>query len=113
MANGSLHRSAVRILFGVVFILSLPLAAMLIGDEVVWGLADFAVAGVLLAAIGIAFELAVRRAGNRVTALGIAAVGVVVAVSGEADDAPGLVLLGLLLIVSACELGVRTAQRNG
>jgi hypothetical protein len=31
---------------------------------------------------------------------------------GEADDAPGLVLLGILLIVSACALGVRTAQRS-
>jgi hypothetical protein len=31
---------------------------------------------------------------------------------GEADDAPGLVLLGILLIGSACALGVRTAQRS-
>jgi hypothetical protein len=31
---------------------------------------------------------------------------------GEADDAPGLVLLGILLIVGAFALGVRTAQRS-
>ena len=70
------------------------------------------VAGVLLAAVGVALELAVRKAGNLVAALGIAAVGVAAAMFGEADDAPGLVLLGILLILSACALGVRTAQRS-
>ena len=108
----TLYRSAVRVALGVAFILSLPLVAMLITDDVVWSLADFAVAGVLLAAIGVALELAVRKAGNLATALGIAAVGVAAAMFGEADDAPGLVLLGILLIVSACALGVRTAQRR-
>ena len=45
-------------------------------DEVVWSLADFVVAGVLLTTIGVALELAVRKAGNRVAAIGIAALGV-------------------------------------
>jgi hypothetical protein len=110
--NKTLYRSAVRVALGVAFILSLPLVAMLITDDVVWSLADFAVAGVLLAAIGVALELAVRKAGNLAAALSIAAVGVAAAIFGEADDAPGLVLLGILLIVSACALGVRTAQRS-
>jgi hypothetical protein len=108
----TLYRSAVRVALGVALILSLPLVAMLITDDVVWSLADFAVAGVLLAAIGVSLELAVRKAGNLAAALGIAAVGVAAAMFGEADDAPGLVLLGILLIVSACALGVRTAQRS-
>jgi hypothetical protein len=95
----------------VALILALPLVAMQITDEVVWSLADFIAAGVLLATIGVALELAVRRASNLAAALGIAALGVAAAVLGEADDAPGLVLLGILLIVSACALGVRTAQR--
>jgi hypothetical protein len=107
----TLYRSAVRVALGVAVILSLPLLAMLITDEVVWSLADFAVAGVLLAAIGVALELAVRKAGNLVTAIGIGAVGVAAAGWGKADDAPGLVLLGILLIVSACALGLRTARR--
>jgi hypothetical protein len=108
----ALYRSAVRVALGVAFILSLPAVAMLIADDVVWSLADFVAAGVFLAAIGVALEMAVKRAGNLATALGIAAVGVAAAVFGEADDAPGLVLLGLLLIVSACALGVRTVQRS-
>jgi hypothetical protein len=106
-----LYRSAVRVALGVALILSLPLAAMLFTDEVVWSLADFVLAGVLLATIGVALELAMRRAGNLATALGIAVLGVAAGVLGEADDAPGLVLLGILLIASACALGVRTAQR--
>jgi hypothetical protein len=108
----TLYRSAARVALGVAFILSLPLVAMLFTDEVVWSLADFAVAGVLLAAIGVALELAVKKAGNLPTAIGIAAVGVAAAIVGKADDAPGLVLLGIVLIVSACALGVRTAQHS-
>jgi peptidoglycan/LPS O-acetylase OafA/YrhL len=109
----TLYRSVGRVALGVAFILSLPLVAMQITDDVVWSLADFAVAGVLLAAIGVAIELAVRKAGNLAAALGIAAVGAAAAMFGEADDAPGLVLLGILLVVSACVLGVRSAQRSG
>jgi hypothetical protein len=112
MKSKTLYRSAVRVALGVALILSLPLVAMLITDDVVWSLADFVVAGVLLTAIGVALEMAVKKAGNLATAIGIAAVGVAAAIFGNADDAPGLVLLGILLIVSACALGVRTAQHS-
>jgi hypothetical protein len=108
----TLYRSAVRVALGVALILSLPLVAMLITDEVVWSLADFVLAGVLLTVLGAALELAVKKAGNLATAVGVAAVGVAAAIFGKADDAPGLVLLGILLIVSACALGVRTAARR-
>jgi hypothetical protein len=93
-------------------VLSLPLVAMLFTDEVRWTPRDFVVAGVLLAAIGVALELAVRRAGNLVGAIGIAAFGVAAGFLGHANDAPGLVLLGILFIFSACALGVRTAQHG-
>ena len=106
------YRSAVRVSLGVAVVLAVPFVAMLISDDVVWSLADFAVAGVLLATIGVALELAVRKTGNLATALGIAAVGVAAAIFGEADDAPGLVLLGILLVASAFALGVRAAQRS-
>jgi hypothetical protein len=42
----------------------------------------------------------------------IAAVGVVAIVAGEADDAPGLVVIGILLVVVAMAFGVRTARRT-
>ena len=85
---------------------------MQITDEVVWSLADFVLAGILLTTIGVVLELAVRKAGNLAFAGGIAVVGVATAVLGNADDAPGLVLLGILLVLSACALGARTAQHS-
>jgi hypothetical protein len=46
-------------------------------------------------------------------ALAVVAVGVTAAMHREADDAPGLALLGILLIVGALAVAVRTAQRSG
>ena len=108
----ALSRSAVRVALGVALVLSLPFVGMLVTEDVVWSVADFAAAAVLLTTIGVALELAVRKAGNVPAAIGIAALGVAAAVFGEADDAPGLVLLGILLVGSACALGVRTTQHD-
>ncbi|MGH2775310.1 MAG: hypothetical protein ACRDJT_07750 [Actinomycetota bacterium] len=44
--------------------------------------------------------------------LGVVAIGVAAIVYGEADDAPGLVLLGILLIVGASAFGVTPALRS-
>jgi hypothetical protein len=107
----ALQLPAVRVGLGVALVLMVPVVAMLVTDEVVWSLGDFVVAGVFLAVIGIALELAARRAGSRLLALGVAVVGVAAAVMGRADDAPGLVLLGIVLAVCACALGVRSAGR--
>jgi VIT family len=110
----ALSRSAVRVALGVALILSLPLLAALVVEDFAWTVGDFVVAGVFLAAIGVVIELAVKRVGNLALAIGIAVVGVLAGVAGEADDSPGLLLLGIVLVVSACALGVRTrpAQRG-
>jgi hypothetical protein len=108
----NISRSAVRVAFGVAIVLSLPLIAMQFTSEVVWSLGDFVVVGVLVATIGIAIELAVKKAGNLVIAIGIAVLGITAGFWGQADDAPGLVLLGLVLIASACALGVRTVRAS-
>jgi hypothetical protein len=104
------YRSALRVVLGVGLILSVPLVAMLFTDQVVWSLSDFVLAGALLATIGVMIELVINRTGNRLTAIVIAAVGVAAAVLGNADDAPGLVLLGILLILSAGAVGLRAVQ---
>lgn len=53
---------------------------------------------------------------NLVLALGLVAIGVVLGVSlirySEADDAPGGVVFGMLLIGGAVALGVRMARRR-
>jgi hypothetical protein len=48
-----------------------------------------------------------------VPALAVVAVGVTAAMHGEADDAPGLALVGIVLITAALAVAVRTAQRRG
>ena len=101
-----------RVILGVALVLSLPLVAMVFTDQVVWTPADFVVAGALLATIGVALELAARNTGNLATAIGIGALGVAAAAFGQAGDAPGLALLGILLVGSACALRVRTARHS-
>ena len=44
--------------------------------------------------------------------LGVVAIGVAAILYGEADDAPGLVLLGILFIVGALAFGLRPALRS-
>ena len=53
---------------------------------------------------------------NVLLALGLIAIGAGIAVAGiyigETDDAPGAALIGILLMVGAVALGVRTARRK-
>ena len=51
-----------------------------------------------------------------VQALGLVAIGVVIGAAGiyigDTDDAPGAALVGILLMIGAVVLGVRTARRK-
>lgn len=58
------NKNIIRIALVTAFVLLLPLLAMQFTDEVVWDLADFAVAGVLLFGAGLMYELVARKAGN-------------------------------------------------
>ncbi|HEY9528577.1 MAG TPA: hypothetical protein VIR02_15920 [Anaerolineales bacterium] len=53
---------------------------------------------------------------NVLMALGLIAIGVGIAVAGiyigETDDAPGAALIGILLMIGALALAVRTARRK-
>ncbi len=54
------------IVFIVTGLISLiPLIAMIAGDEVVWSLIDFVIAGILLSGAGISFVLLTHKAGSR------------------------------------------------
>jgi hypothetical protein len=107
-----ISKSAVRVALATAFILLLPLVAMQFTDEVDWGVFDFVFAGVLLGGTGLLLELAVRKPRKiayRATANAIAVAAIVL---GEADDAPGLVLFGCLLILGMVALTVRTTLRS-
>jgi uncharacterized membrane protein YgdD (TMEM256/DUF423 family) len=108
----SANRPAVRVALATAFVLLLPLVAMQVTDEVDWGLADFVLAGALLAGSGLLLELAARKARNIAYLAAATAIGGAAIVFGEADDAPGLMLFGGLLIVGTVALAVRTAQRS-
>jgi hypothetical protein len=106
------RRSAVRVALATAFILLLPLVAMQFTDEVAWGVADFVFAGILLGGTGLLLELATRKPGKVAYRVAALAIGLAAIAFGEADDAPGLVLFGGLLIVGTVALTVRTAQRR-
>ena len=57
-------------------------------------------------------DLVKRTVAILVPVLGVVAIGVAAIVYGEADDAPGLVLLGILFIVGALAFGLRPALRS-
>jgi hypothetical protein len=56
------------------------------------------------------------RITNLLMGLGIVAIGLAIAAAGiyvgDTDDAPGAALLGILLMVGAIAIGVRTARRT-
>ena len=110
--SNTAKRSVIRVALVTGLILLVPLVAMLFTDEAAWGVFDFVFAGVLLGGTGLLLELAVRKPGNLVYRGAAAAIGIAAIVFGEADDAPGLVLFGLLLIVGAVALTVRTVLRS-
>ncbi|HJM89102.1 MAG TPA: hypothetical protein QF624_05675 [Dehalococcoidia bacterium] len=89
-------------------ILSLPLLAMRVTDEVVWTAFDFALAGALLFGTGVAYELATRVRGDMayraavgvalVAGLTLAWVNGAVGVIGSDDDPANLMFGGVLAV---------------
>ena len=90
------------------FILSLPLAAMQFTDEVVWDLADFAVAGALLVGTGLLYVLAARTASNityrAAVGLALAAalllvwINLAVGIIGNEEDPANAMYVGVLAV---------------
>ena len=64
MPNRNAYRSVVGLALVAAFILLVPLLAMQMTDEVVWTLADFVFAGVLIFGTGLTYVLVERKAGN-------------------------------------------------
>ncbi len=108
------RRSVTRVATVTVVLLLIPLALMLVSDGADWGVFDFVFAGAIIAGAGMLIELTlVTRglAGYAVAGLG-SALGAAAMIAGERDDAPGLVGLGLLLVLGMVALTVRNVQRS-
>jgi len=106
-ADASSHRPLVRVGLATAIVLLVPVIL-----SAPWSLADFIAAGVLVAGSGLLLEAAARRPHSlAVRAAGIV-IGVAACLFGNADDAPGLVLFGCLLIGATLALAVRTRLRS-
>ena len=112
MKPDTLHRPVVRAALVTALLLLLPLVAMQFTDEVDWGVFDFVFAGVLLAGTAFLLQIAAARPRTLAYRVAAAAIGVAAIVLGEADDAPGLVLFGGLLVAGTVALALRTAQQR-
>ena len=104
-----IQRSLVRVALVTGLILLIPLIATLSTDGPGWGVFDFVFAAVLLAGTGLLLELAARKPRSVALRIGAGAIAVAAIALGEADDAPGLVLFGCLLIIGTIALTIRTA----
>jgi hypothetical protein len=102
------YRSPIRVLLGAALILLLPLSAMQFTDEVVWNLADFAVAGGLLVGTGLLYEAAGRRTRNIAyrAAAGVALaaalllvwISLAVGIIGDEGDPANAMYIGVLAV---------------
>ena len=102
------NKSIIRIVLATAFILLLPLLAMQLTDEMVWDLADFAVAGVLLFGAGLTYELIARKAGPIAhrAAVGVAVaaalllvwINLAVGIIGNEGNPANLMYIGVLVV---------------
>lgn len=96
---------------GAAALLLTPLAAMQFTDQVRWTAFDFAVAGGLLAAVGLGLEMAVRRSGSLAYRAGAAVAiltaflliwaNLAVGFIGSEDNPANLMFLGVLAVALA------------
>jgi hypothetical protein len=102
------HKESIRLALATALLLLIPLVAMQFTDEVVWSLADFVVAGVLLFGTGLAFELVARKGGTFAyrAAVGVACaaallliwLNLAVGLIGSEDHPANLMYIGVLAI---------------
>lgn len=103
-------RPVLRVSAFVLAVLAIPLVGTALSEDVVWSAFDFLLAGVLLTVIGACFEAAIRRRGSVLFGGAVAVLGIAAAGIGEVDDAPGLVVLGALLIAGGGAVAYRRTQ---
>lgn len=103
------YKPAVRIALATAIILLIPFLAMQFTEEVVWGPADFAVAGFLLFGAGLTYELLARKTAGNIAyraAIGVAVaasliivwVNLAVGLIGAEGNPVNLVYLGVLAV---------------
>jgi hypothetical protein len=102
------NKNMIRIVLATAFILLVPLVAMQFTDEVVWDVADFVVAAVLLLGAGLTYEMVARKAGHTAyraavgvavaTALLLAWMNLAVGIIGNEENPANLMYLAVLAV---------------
>lgn len=114
-SDRTLTQSLVRVLLITAGVLAVPLVAMRFVEGEGWSVFDYALVAALVGGTGALYELAMKRPATRTSAVVtavLAAIGGAAMIVGEVDDAPGLILLGLVMVVTAVVVGVRTVRRG-
>jgi hypothetical protein len=106
--HGTASRSAGRVAVATAAILLVPWVAMRFTDEVVWGVGDFLVAGILLFGTGLTYSVAARRANDAAyrIAVGVAVgaalllvwVNLAVGIIGDEENPANAMFLGVLAV---------------
>lgn len=119
--EGGVGRPVMGVFLAAAALLSVPLLAMQVTDEVVWTLSDFVVAGVLMTGTGLGYVLATRAAGSSVyrwavavalgTTLLLVWVNLAVGVIGSEDDPANLMYGGVLAVVVLGAMAARLRPR--
>ncbi len=113
--RSSLARSVLVLFLVTLGILVIPLVAnqFIAGEG--WSLFDFLLVGGLIFGTGTTYLLVVRRPAGFASAAGtalLAALGGAAVIVGEVDDAPGLILIGFVMVGVATLAGHRAAKRG-
>jgi hypothetical protein len=108
MLTRNAYRSVVGVALATALILMLPLLAMQVTDQVVWGLADFVIAGALIFGTGLTCVLVARKADNiayraavgiaLATALILVWMNLAVGLIGSEDNPANLMYVGVLAV---------------
>jgi hypothetical protein len=106
------NKSILRVALVTACLLFVPLIATLTSDGEGCRVGDFVLAAVLIAGTGFLLEMAVARPRVVAYRAAVVAIGVAAILFGGSDDAPGLVLFGLVLIAAMVALSLRTAMRR-
>jgi peptidoglycan/LPS O-acetylase OafA/YrhL len=107
-------QSLIRVLIAAAAVLAFGLVVNHFESGEGWSVFDFILVQVLVAGAVAVYELAVKRPGTltaAVVAAGVAATGGAAVIVGNVDDAPGLILIGMGLIVTAVVIVVQSIRR--
>jgi peptidoglycan/LPS O-acetylase OafA/YrhL len=106
-------RSLIRVVIAAAAVLAFGVVVNYFEPGEGWSVFDFVLAQVLVAGAVLVYELGVKRPGTRTAAIlsaGIAAAGGAAVIVGQVDDAPGMILIGMGLVVTGVLIAFRSVR---